>query len=252
MRPERLNPSPRPGRRGGERLRIGGFTPFTTTDYPGRLAAVVFCQGCPWRCAYCHNPHLLPADGPESHAWPDILRFLEGRRGLLDAVVFSGGEPTLQGGLADTMREAKAMGFLIGLHSAGMYPQRLARVLPLVDWIGLDVKAPSDAYPRITGTPGSGEAVFESLRLIVEAGVDHELRCTWHPAWLSAADLLALSDEIRNAGADRLVIQEHRPAGREAFHAEIVATDRERAGLDLLSTRFRHFALRMAHQESPA
>jgi len=69
---------------------------------------------------------------------------------------------------------------------------------------------------------------------------------------LSAADLLALSDEIRNAGADRLVIQEHRPAGREAFHAEIVATDRERAGLDLLSTRFRHFALRMAHQESPA
>ena len=82
-------------------LRIGGFTPFTTTDYPGQLAAVVFCQGCPWRCAYCHNPHLLPVEGPESHAWPDLLRFLASRRGLLDAVVFSGGEPTLQGGLAD-------------------------------------------------------------------------------------------------------------------------------------------------------
>lgn len=251
MRPERLNLSLPPGQRKGERLRIGGFTPFTTTDYPGRLAAVVFCQGCPWRCAYCHNPHLLPADGPESHAWPDILRFLEVRRGLLDAVVFSGGEPTLQGGLADAMREAKAMGFLIGLHSAGMYPQRLARVLPLLDWIGFDVKAPSAAYPRITGTPGSGEAVFESLRLILEAGVDHELRCTWHPAWLSAADLLALSDEIRNAGADRLVIQEHRPAGRGALHTEIVATDRTQAGLDLLSARFRHFTLRMAHQGSP-
>jgi pyruvate formate lyase activating enzyme len=225
-------------------LRIGGFTPFTTTDYPGRLAAVLFCQGCPWRCAYCHNPHLLPADGPESHAWPDLVRFLESRRGLLDGVVFSGGEPTLQGGLADAMREAKAMGFQIGLHSAGMYPQRLARVLPLVDWIGLDVKASRAVYPHITDTPGSGEAVFESLRLILASGVDHELRCTWHPDLLSAADLMALSDEIRNAGADRLVIQEHRPAGCGARLPEIGAGDRERAGLDALATRFRCFAVR--------
>lgn len=225
-------------------LRIGGFTPFTTTDYPGRLAAVVFCQGCPWRCGYCHNPHLLPTDGPESHAWADILALLESRRGLLDAVVFSGGEPTLQGGLADAMREAKAMGFLIGLHSAGMYPQRLARVLSLVDWIGLDVKAPRAAYPRITDTPDSGEAVFDSLRLILEAGVDYELRCTWHPELLSAADLMALSDEIRNAGADRLLIQEHRPAGCGASLPEIGAGDREQAGLDALALRFRDFSVR--------
>ncbi len=225
-------------------LRIGGFTPFTTTDYPGRLAAVVFCQGCPWRCSYCHNPHLLPADGPESHAWPDLLRFLASRRGLLDAVVFSGGEPTLQGGLADAMREAKAMGFRIGLHSAGMYPQRLARVLPLIDSIGLDLKAPRAVYPRITDTSSVGEAVFDSLRLILEAGVDYELRCTWHPELLSADDLMALSNEIRHAGADRLVIQAHRPAGCGTRLPEIVASDLEQAGLDALAARFRDFSVR--------
>ncbi len=225
-------------------LRIGGFTPFTTTDYPGQLATVVFCQGCPWRCTYCHNPHLLPADGPESHAWPDILRFLEGRRGLLDAVVFSGGEPTLQGGLADAMREAKAMGFLIGLHSAGMYPQRLARVLPLVDWIGLDVKAPSDAYPRITGTPGSGEAVFESLRLILEAGVDYELRCTWHPNLLPAADLATLGGELTALGANRLVVQECRPTGHAVALPMIPPSWHDSLGE--LAGRFEHFTLRVA------
>lgn len=197
-------------------LRIGGFTPFTTTDYPGRLAAVVFCQGCPWRCTYCHNPHLLAGDGPESHAWTDILAFLWKRRGLLDAVVFSGGEPTLQGGLAGAMGEIKAMGFQVGLHSAGMYPERLARVLPLLDWIGLDVKAPRDAYPRITGTPSAGDAVFESLRLILESGVDYEARCTWHPELLSAADLATLGDELQAQGVSRLVLQECRPTGHSA------------------------------------
>ncbi len=225
-------------------LRIGGFTPFTTTDYPGQLAAVVFCQGCPWRCTYCHNPHLLPVEGPESHAWPDLLRFLASRRGLLDAVVFSGGEPTLQGGLADAMRAVKALGFRIGLHSAGMYPDRLARVLPLVDWIGLDVKAPRAAYPRITGVPAAGDAVFDSLRLILNAGVDYELRCTWRPDLLSAADLANLGDELIALGANRLVIQECRPTGQAATLNAIPPARRD--GIGALAGRFAHFALRAA------
>lgn len=228
-------------------LRIGGFTPFTTTDFPGCLAAVVFCQGCPWRCAYCHNPHLLPADGPESHAWPDLLRFLAGRRGLLDGVVFSGGEPTLQAALADAMREVKALGFRVGLHSAGMYPQRLARVLPLLDWIGLDVKAPLAAYARITGAAGSGAAVGESLRLILQAGVDYELRCTWHPDLLSAADLAALADEVTALGGDRLVLQEYRADGCAEALPGIRPGQFESAGGHGLARRFARFALRPAH-----
>src|SRR5690242_19840999 len=127
-------------------LNIGGFVPFSATDYPDHLCAVVFCQGCPWRCGYCHNAHLQAAAARTSIRWQDVLVFLGTRRGLLDAVVFSGGEPTMQRALPDAMREVKAQGFKVGLHTAGIYPRKLAMLLPLVDWTGLDVKAPFDRY----------------------------------------------------------------------------------------------------------
>ena len=84
-------------------LRIGGITPLTTIDFPGRLAAVLYCQGCPWRCSYCHNPELLDATTPAEMDWPQVLAFLRKRQGLLDGVVFSGGEPTLQAGLPQAL-----------------------------------------------------------------------------------------------------------------------------------------------------
>lgn len=227
-------------------LRIGGFIPFTTTDYPGKLSAVVFCQGCSWRCEYCHNPHLLPADGPESHIWNDILAFLEKRQGLLDAVVFSGGEPTLQGGLVTAMRKVKEMGFKIGLHSAGIYPDRLARVLPLLDWIGLDLKAPRHAYARITGVPGSGEAVFRSLGMVLAAGMEYELRCTWHPDLLSDADLEQLGQELEAVGARRLVLQAYRAEGCARSLPGIRAAQLETPGIRALAGKIEAFSLRPA------
>src|SRR3954470_21541171 len=96
-------------------LRIGGFVPFSGIDYPHHLSAVVFCQGCPWRCGYCHNAHLQPARGESERTWDDVLAFLGRRRSLLDAVVFSGGEPTLQAGLGAAMQDVKAMGYKVGL-----------------------------------------------------------------------------------------------------------------------------------------
>ena len=86
-----------------ETLRVGGITPLTTIDFPGKLAAVVFCQGCPWRCGYCHNPGLLDATQPGPLDWDDVLALLRQRHGLLDGVVFSGGEPLAQSGLPDAL-----------------------------------------------------------------------------------------------------------------------------------------------------
>ena len=93
----------RPAAESGKPLRLGGLTPLTTIDFPGRLAAVLYCQGCPWRCTYCHNTELLDAATPPALPWPDALAFLHRRRGLLDGVVFSGGEPTLQAALVDAL-----------------------------------------------------------------------------------------------------------------------------------------------------
>jgi pyruvate formate lyase activating enzyme len=194
-------------------LRVGGFVPLSSTDYPGALAAVVFCQGCPWRCGYCHNPHLIPADAPSIHSWPDILALLERRRGLLDAVVFSGGEPTLQRGLIDAMREVRALGFKVGLHTAGAYPARLQALLPLCDWVGLDIKAPFARYDALTGAAKSGERVRASLAALVASGVAHECRTTVHRALHGLDDLLTLAEELLLDGAECYVLQPFRAEG---------------------------------------
>jgi pyruvate formate lyase activating enzyme len=182
-------------------LRVGGVTPLTTVDYPGELAAVVFCQGCPWRCAYCHNGHLVPARGGETIPWAGVLSFLQTRRGLLDAVVFSGGEPTLQSGLGRAMGAVRDLGFKVGLHTAGPYPDRLGRVLPLVDWVGLDIKALPEDYPEITGVASSGERAWRSLRLLLDAGVANEVRTTPLPGRDGPEHLALLASRLAEIGA---------------------------------------------------
>jgi pyruvate formate lyase activating enzyme len=164
-------------------LRVGGLTPLTTLDFPGELAAVVYCQGCPYACAYCHNGHLIPARGEGAIPWSAVVAFLAARRGLLDAVVFSGGEPTVQSALPAALGEVRAMGFKTGLHTAGPYPGRLARVLPLLDWVGLDIKALPEDYPEVTGVAGSGERAWESLGILLRAEVGLEVRTTPMPGW---------------------------------------------------------------------
>lgn len=188
-------------------LRVGGFTPLTTIDYPGELAAVVFCQGCPWRCRYCHNQGLLPRHAAHPLAWKDIMGFLERRRGLLDAVVFSGGEPTLQRGLPGAVAEARDLGFKVGVHSAGCYPERLAALLPQVDWVGLDIKALPDDYPALTGARDSGRRAWESLEHVVANAVNYEVRVTLHEALLLLPRLEQLLTRLAAQGVRRLALQ---------------------------------------------
>jgi anaerobic ribonucleoside-triphosphate reductase activating protein len=194
-------------------LRIGGFTGLSCTDYPGLLSAVVFCQGCPWRCSYCHNPHLQAPLAATPIAWRDIERFLERRRGLLDAVVFSGGEPTLQSGVADAMRGAKQMGFRVGLHTAGIYPRRLKALLPLTDWVAMDIKAPFEEYAVTTGAGASGNTAFESMQLILASGVEYEFRTTVHPSLLTPKSLTTLAHALAKSGVRNYVLQEFRARG---------------------------------------
>jgi pyruvate formate lyase activating enzyme len=195
---------------GPAHLRIGGIVSLSITDYPGYLSAVLFCQGCPWRCAYCHNPHLLPRSGDAEVPWNDVVAFLERRGGLLDAVVFSGGEPTLQRALPQAMRTVKAMGFRIGLHTAGIHPQRLALALPHADWVGMDVKAMFDRYSSVTAVPGSAERARLSMELILASGVEHEFRTTVHPALLPAEALQRLAQDLAARGVRRYAVQEFR------------------------------------------
>lgn len=220
------------------RLRVGGLQRFSTVDWPGRLAAVVFLQGCPWRCGYCHNPELLDANGEPALAWDDVLAFLRGRRGLLDGVVFSGGEPTLQAALPEAIAQVRALGFAIGLHTGGMYPERLAKVLPLLDWLGLDIKGPWHRMDAITASRGSAERARDSLARVLASGVACECRTTWSPALFPLDELHALCAELAGLGVRRWALQQLRGSR--------VATSPSRAALAAFTACFREFSFRAA------
>ncbi len=188
-------------------LNIGGLTPCTAIDYPGELAAVVFCQGCPWRCAYCHNRHLLPEQADGTIRWEEVIRFLKRRQGLLDAVVFSGGEPTMQAWLPAAISTVKQLGFRVGLHTAGAFPKVLEQVLPLTDWVGMDIKAPFEAYEQVTGIPGSGESARMSAALVRTSGVSHQFRTTLDPWLLEDGRLERLQEMVTVGWGEKVVIQ---------------------------------------------
>lgn len=188
-------------------LRVGGFIPLSTVDYPGALAAVVFCQGCSWRCRYCHNPKLLPSVGSEEIAWADIINFLKRRQGLLDAVVFSGGEPTLQNFLHNAIDQVKNLQYKIGLHTAGSVPERLNKILPLINWVGFDIKAPEHSHHNITSVSNSGAVAWESINLIINSSVDYEIRITLHPSLISPSELNDTLIRLKKLGAKKIIVQ---------------------------------------------
>jgi len=214
-----MMPSPLPECSNERALRVGGMTRFTNIDYPHKLAAVVFVQGCPWRCGYCHNPHLQPRQFDEREPaldWPEVLAWLRSRIGLLDAVVFSGGEPTMDPALPGAIADVRQLGFDVGLHTAGIYPRRLGAVLPLLDWVGVDVKAPLDAdarYDAIVGARGSVRRVRDAVRMVLDSGVPCEFRTTAAPQWLADDELLKLASSLANLGASTYALQLARPAG---------------------------------------
>lgn len=194
-------------------IRVGGLERFSLVDWPGRIAATVFLQGCGWRCPYCHNPGLLNfTPSPAAPSWSAVLDFLGRRRGLLDAVVFSGGEPTLQTGLPDAIRAVRELGFRIGLHTGGPLPDRIPRLLPLVDWVGFDYKAPFENYAAVTGRP-AGDAAATSLRLLLASGVAYEIRTTWHPALLPHDAIARMANTLADLGVRRWTLQRFRAQG---------------------------------------
>ncbi|NNM53054.1 MAG: anaerobic ribonucleoside-triphosphate reductase activating protein [Pseudomonadales bacterium] len=194
-------------------LRIGGWIPMSTVDYPDHLACVLFCQGCPWRCQYCHNPHLWAPDSKVLHAWENIESFLLRRQGLLDAVVFSGGEATLQNSLAEAITRVKSLGFRVGLHTAGIRPRSFANILGLVDWVGFDIKALPESCEIITGVSNSGSVNWRSLEILLSHGIAYECRTTVLWNLFEIEDLRQLVHKLHAYGVQRYAIQIARPQG---------------------------------------
>lgn len=212
-----------------DNLVIGGMAAFSTVDYPQHLAATLFLQGCPWRCHYCHNPHLIPAyPGRDPVTWQQVRQHLDNRRGLLDAVIFSGGEPTIQKALLPALQETRAMGFHNGLHTGAPNLRRLRPLLPWLDWVGLDIKALPSGYEAVTTRRQSGPDSWAAIDTLQAAAVDFECRLTWHGALHASEDVIAIGEALSRKGVRRFALQLAREGGTMLNPALLTATNRRR------------------------
>ncbi|HHX96115.1 MAG TPA: anaerobic ribonucleoside-triphosphate reductase activating protein [Clostridia bacterium] len=190
---------------------IAGWEKNSFVDYPGKIAVVVFTPGCNLDCYYCHNRSLLiPEKNPELISEIDVFAYLEKRRGLLDAVVISGGEPTLQKDLAEFIGKVKEKGFLVKLDTNGTNPQVLKMLLKanLLDYIAMDFKAPFSKYKEICATDSFEAEIKASIKLLLEGKVAYEFRTTVVPE-LSEVDIWEMAQVI--AGAHYYYLQQYRP-----------------------------------------
>ena len=228
-------------------LLIGGVETFSTVDFPGKLAAVIFMQGCPWRCPFCYNQAIQKIGQPTGFLWPKFIEFLKTRLGRLDAVVFSGGEPLVQDGLFDAMQEVKSLGYQIGLHTGGYRPEHLEKVLPLVDWVGLDIKAPFDAerYKAVTQT-NHLDKVLQSLDLLLQSGKNFECRTTCDPRILNIDDIYKIAADLKAKGVKQYFLQQYRPIEGDTVSTEAACESffKDNELLDKLKADFAIFDIR--------
>lgn len=189
---------------------IKGIQKLSLIDYPGRVACTLFTFGCNFRCPYCHNPELVIDDGTPLIPESDVLSFLEERKGFLDGVCITGGEPTLHDDLQNFIKRVKGLGYSVKLDTNGTSPETLRRLIGerLVDYIAMDVKAPLEKYESVVRVKVDTSRIAESVE-IVRSFPEHEFRTTVVPELLTREDILAIARWLK--GARRFFIQQFKP-----------------------------------------
>ena len=225
---------------------IAGLQKMTLLDYPGKVACTVFLQGCNFRCPFCHNSGLLDGRGEAAMTSQELLAFLEKRKGLLDGVCITGGEPTLDPELPDLLRAIKAMGFSLKLDTNGSRPGLLKELVAagLVDYVAMDIKNSPERYGITAGVPGMQLAsVEESIAFLLEGTVEYEFRTTVVEELHDPAAMAAIGAWLRELdgqhSAKQFFLQPY--VDRETVAAEgLHAPDRET--LEKMADALRPFA----------
>ncbi|MFB9147794.1 anaerobic ribonucleoside-triphosphate reductase activating protein [Halomonas alkalicola] len=226
------------------RLPIAGVTARDDQALPGRRAAVVYLQGCPLACGYCETAGSMgPARRAAPGEWQAIEALLAARAGEIDAVVFSGGEPTLHPDLPAAADACRALGLAVGLHTAGPYPERLEALLPRLDWVALDTKGRGADFDRISGRPGIWQRHARSLSLLLEGDTPFECRTTVHWRDFTLEELERLAMTLADCGVRRYAIQlARREHCLDPGYCEPVEEAPPREALETLIRRLkRHF-----------
>ncbi|MBN1914787.1 MAG: anaerobic ribonucleoside-triphosphate reductase activating protein [Parachlamydiales bacterium] len=200
-------------------MKFGGLQKFSLIDYPAKVACVLFVQGCSFRCPFCHNPSLVdPKAFTSLQQEEDILRFLEKRRGKLDGIVISGGEPTLFPQLPSFLKKIQEMGFSIKLDTNGNHPSVIQKLLEasLIDYIAMDIKAPLEKYSQTVNMQIKTQNIEKSINHIMHASIPYEFRTTLVPTLHDEQDIEKMALLIANASL--YILQKFQPAN--ALHTK--------------------------------
>lgn len=196
-------------------MKLGGMVKFTLIDFPGTPSAIVFTQGCNFRCRYCHNPELVyPHLFTEPYTEEEFFAFLKRRQGTLEGVVVSGGEPTLHDDLPRFLADIKVLGYKTKLDTNGSRPEMLEKLLTqkLVDFVAMDLKAPFEKYSLITGVDTNAAVIKKSMNLLQKSGVAYEFRTTYDKEVLNDADISILTNMVEGKNYK---VQECLPVAKE-------------------------------------
>jgi len=193
-------------------MQIGGFQKTSLIDYPGHIASIVWTPRCNFRCPFCYNKDLVFDELPLIEE-KEVIDHLKKRRGVIEAVAITGGEPTLQKGLKDFIKKAKQMGYLVKLDTNGTNPGILKDLFKnnLLDYIAMDIKAPIEKYEKITGVNTDISKIKESVEIIKKSAPDYEFRTTVAPDLLDEKDILKIVRWLK--GSKRYILQQFQSDG---------------------------------------
>lgn len=177
---------------------IGGIQKSSLIDYPEKISAIIFTQGCNFRCPYCHNPELVNAKGETANG---IFEFLTSRIGKLDGVVITGGEPTLHNDLPELISKIKDLGFAVKLDTNGSNPLMLEKLIQekLIDYVAMDIKAPINKYSEVTCTKVNTDNILKSIDILKNSDIDYEFRTTVVKSQLILNDFEQIAELIKGA-----------------------------------------------------
>ncbi len=217
-------------------------------EYPGKIGAIAFTQGCNFRCPYCYNPELVDPDlYGECLPEEGVLSFLERRKGKLDALTITGGEPTMHHDLIDFIKCVRKIGYLIKLDTNGSCPEVLEQLISgrLVDYVAMDIKGPLRKYKTVTRSKIDEDKIRQSIEVIMKSGMPYEFRTTVPKKLLHEDDLLEMGKLLRNASC--YILQQFIPTRTldkqflkyEAYSQDEMECFREKLKKDIPAVRLR-------------
>ena len=175
-------------------MKIGGFQKTSLLDYPKNISAIIWTIGCNFRCPFCYNKDLVLGElGTFSEE--EIFSFLKKRRGLLEGLVISGGEPLMQEDITDFITKVKKMKYLVKIDTNGMYPEKLKELIDkkIIDYVSMDVKAPKNKYDKLSGVKTDIKKIEKSIDIIKNSKIDYEFRTTFVPGLLEKKDIIEIA-----------------------------------------------------------